>query len=119
MDAKTFTCIECPLGCRIGVDYEDCKVIKAEGNKCPKGLKYVSDEIANPTRILTSTVPAEGLSLRMVPVRTNGAVPKARMFEIMNEIRKVRITGRVKSGDVIVKDILGLGVDLVATRSVE
>ena len=85
---KNLTCIECPKGCVLSAEIESGEVVKVSGNLCPKGLPYASSEIENPTRILTSTVLAKGLSLKMVPVRTDRAIPKPRILEAAQEIRK-------------------------------
>jgi len=116
MAVKKLTCIECPKGCRLVVDVENTKVIKVSGNECPKGEKYALTEIENPVRTLTSAVTSKGLDLKMIPVRTGKPIPKSRMFEAMNEVKKIRVTASLKPGDVIVKDFLGLGADLIATR---
>jgi CxxC motif-containing protein len=114
---KNITCIECPKGCTLSVDIENCRVVKVEGNQCPKGEKYAYAEIENPVRILTSAVSAEGLSLKMVPVRTNKPIPKSKMQEAMKEIRKITLKKPVKTGDVISANILNLGADLISTRT--
>lgn len=119
METRTITCIECPVGCRLRVDVENCKAVKIEGNKCPKGEKYAINEAEDPVRILTSAVMAEGLSVRMVPVRTNKPVPKDRMLDIMAEIKRIRLKKAVGQGEVIVRDILGTGADLISTREVD
>ena len=101
------------------VDVQDWKVIKVTGNECPKGEKYAISEIENPARILTSSVLGRGLGLKMIPVRTDKPIPKSRILDAMNEVKKIRVSEPLKSGDVIVKDFLGLGVNLVATRKAE
>ena len=113
---KKITCIECPKGCLLSVDIENRRVVEVGGAECPKGEKYAVSEIENPLRILTSTVLSEGLSLRMIPVRTDRPMPKPDILRGAEEIRKIRIGGPVNAGDVIVKDFLGLDVNLVATR---
>jgi len=113
---KRMICIECPKGCTLSVDIENCKVVKVEGAKCPKGGEYAVTEAESPMRILTATALAEGLSLKLVPVRTDRAIPKKDLSRAVEEIRKMRITSPVKSGDAIDKDFLGLGVKLTATR---
>ncbi len=113
---KKLTCIECPKGCVLSVDVENCKVIKVSGEECPKGKKYAAAEIENPVRILTSTVLSEGLSLKMIPVRTDRPIPKPQMKKAMQEIKGIRITNPVRVGDVIIENFLGLGVNLTATR---
>ncbi len=111
------TCTECPSGCVLSVTVENGKVINVEGQKCPKGEKHAVDETENPVRILTSAILTEGMSIKMIPVRTDNPIPKADLFRAMDEIKKVRVDKPVRVGDIVVKDLLGLGVNLVATRS--
>ena len=113
---KKMVCIECPKGCVLSVDIENCKVVKVTGAKCPKGIVYAAAEIDNPSRILTATVLADGLDIKLVPVRTDKPLPKKDLFRAMEEIEKMRITKPLKCGDTIVDNFLGLGVKLVATR---
>lgn len=113
---KKLTCIECPIGCSLSVDIENCRVVEVSGNKCPEGEKYAVSEVENPVRILTSTVLAEGLSFKIVPVRTDGPISKTKLKDAMEEIKKIKINKPVKIGDIICKDFLGLAVNLIATR---
>jgi CxxC motif-containing protein len=113
---KKITCIECPKGCLLSVDIENCRVVKVEGNQCPKGEKYAASEIENPMRILTSAVLTEGMPLKMLPVRTDKPVSKTKIMTIMREIKQVRLKDAVRPGDIIVKNIAGSGSDLIATR---
>ena len=113
---KNLTCIECPLGCSLIVAIEDCKLISIQGNKCPKGETYAIAEIENPQRILTSTVLAQGLPLKNIPVRTDTTIPKEKIGEAMTEIKKIIIYKPVHIGDIIIANFLGLPVNLIATR---
>jgi len=113
---KRLICIECPLGCALSVDIENCRAVKVDGNKCPKGERYAVSEIEDPVRILTSGVLALGLELKMIPVRTDKAIPKGRLMEAMSEIKKIRVDKSVQAGSIIAKDFLIPGVNLVATR---
>ena len=117
---KNLICIECPKGCGLDVDIENCRVVKVTGVQCPKGEKYAISEIENPVRILTATILTKGFPLKLLPVRTDQPIPKARIKDAMKAIRKLRVTQRVKVGDVIVENFLGiLGVKVVATRDLE
>lgn len=113
---KKLTCIECPQGCQLEVDIEGGHVIKVTGQKCKKGEAYASQEIENPMRTLASTILTKGLKLKMVPVKTSRPIPKGKLMDAMEEVKKVRLSRRVKVGDVIVRDLLGLGADLITTR---
>lgn len=115
---KRMICIECPKGCSLLADIENCKVASVKGAKCPKGMAYAIQEAQNPARILTATVLADGLSLKLVPVRTDKPIPKKELFRAMEEIKQMKIMTPLKSGDVIAGDFLGLGVKLLATREV-
>ena len=98
------------------MEVEGRQVVQVSGNECPRGEGYAIAEIESPVRTLTSTVLALGLSLKTLPVRTDGPIPKARMGEAMQEIRKLRIARRVRAGDAVVEGFLGLDVKLVARR---
>lgn len=113
---KKLTCIECPISCALFVDIENCKAAKISGNKCPKGGTYAVSEIENPLRILTSAVVCENLSLKMLPVRTDSPIPKARLMDGMDEIKKIRINKPVTAGEILVKNFLGLNANLIAAR---
>jgi len=113
---RNMICIECPKGCALSVDIDNGKVVKVQGAKCPKGAAYAALEVQDPVRTLTATVSSEGLVLRLIPVRTNKPIPKKCILKAMEEIKKVKVKAPVKVGDVIVKDLLGLGVKVVATR---
>ncbi|MDD5383043.1 MAG: DUF1667 domain-containing protein [Candidatus Margulisbacteria bacterium] len=113
---RKMTCIDCPVGCQLEVEVEGGQVIKVTGNKCEKGLTYARQEVERPLRILTTTVLTSGLNVKMVPVRTNKPIPKDRLLAAMAAVRQVRLDHPVKVGETIVKDILNLDTDLIATR---
>jgi CxxC motif-containing protein len=113
--SKEIICIECPVGCSLSVDRENCRVVRVQGNKCPKGEVYAVSEIENPTRILTSSVLSHGLALKMVPVRTDKPIPKGRLTEAMQAVKRVRLKKNVRAGEIIVRNFLNLGVNLIST----
>jgi len=113
---KQLTCIECPAGCKLSVTSDNGKVVSVSGNNCPKGEAYAAAEIENPLRILTATVATVGLQLKMVAVRTDKPIPKSRMLEAMQEVKKIKLAYPVKAGDVIVEKFLGMKVNLIAAR---
>ncbi len=113
---KKITCIECPVGCALSVDVENCKVVKISGGKCPKAEKYAISEVENPVRILTSTVLADGLPLKMIPVRTDRPLPKRDILRAAQEIKKIRLNKPIRAGEIVVKNFLNSGINLIATR---
>ena len=116
---RTFTCIVCPNGCEIQVELEGKEIQSITGHTCDKGKEYVTQELTAPKRSVTSSVTVTGGELPLASVRTDGTIPKERIFDAMTEIRKVSLTAPVKAGDVVIADVLGLGVDVIVTKSVE
>ncbi|NTV53814.1 MAG: DUF1667 domain-containing protein [Candidatus Firestonebacteria bacterium] len=114
---RTLTCIECPKGCRLTAETDGTRVLNVTGNRCNLGSKYAAQEVENPLRVLTASVATLGLDLKMLPVKTSGPIPKAKVLEVMPLLRQICMTTPVKIGDVIQADFAGLGVNLVATRS--
>ena len=114
---REITCIVCPKGCQMLVSNIDGQYI-VEGNSCIRGAKYGVDEVTSPKRMITSTVRLEGAYLNMLPVKTSVSVPKDLVFEIMNILSTNKITAPVKVGDIIVKNILDTGVDIVSTKTI-
>ena len=113
---KEIICTVCPRGCHIRVAGEGENVKSVEGYSCKRGLEYAMAEFAHPVRILTTTVGITGDEHELLPVRSSAPLPKDRLFECMEVIRGVRVKLPVKRYDVIVPDICGTGVDIVATR---
>ena len=115
---KELICINCPLGCPLVVTLSDGEVVSVTGNTCKRGEIYGRKEVTNPTRIVTTTVPVDGSDTeRMVSVKTAHDIPKDKIFGIMEQLRRVRATAPVAIGDVIVRDVCGTGVDVIATKS--
>lgn len=112
---KTVSCIICPNSCTIEIDEN---TLVASGNKCPRGLEYAKQEITNPQRSVTSTVKTSFKHFPVLPCRTNKAISKAKMMEVMNEINKVIINDYLKVGDIIIKNISGTDADLIATANI-
>jgi CxxC motif-containing protein len=112
-----YTCIICPNSCLITVEEGEQGLI-ITGHKCKRGVDFAAGEHTNPTRILTSTMKLTGARIRRLPVITTGEVPKARLFECQKALFSVSVAAPVACGDVVVKDLCGTGVDVVATRSV-
>lgn len=120
---KEMTCIVCPNGCTLKLDYEirEGKPVldKVTGNLCPRGLEYARQELLAPKRTIASSVLVEGGELPLVSVRTRGAIPKEKIFAVMEEIRKCRVKAPVAAGTVLLSNVLGLGADVIATKTVE
>jgi len=115
---KELVCIACPIGCHLEVTLEDGVVTHVDGNTCKRGPEYAETECVNPTRSLTSTVLLRSAHHPVVSVKSAEPIPKGLLFECMKVINQVTLDVPVHIGDVVVEDILGTGVDIVATNEV-
>ena len=115
---RELTCIGCPLGCSITVTMNGTDVVSVTGNTCPRGDAYARKEVTNPTRIVTSTVRVEGGISPMVNVKTASDIPKAKIFECASALTNVVVTAPVKIGDVVLSNVAGTGVDVVAAKNI-
>ena len=119
MEERRLTCIGCPMGCPLTVKMEHGEVVSVTGNTCKRGDIYARKEVTNPTRIVTSTVRVTGGSEAMVSVKTKEDIPKGKIFDCVKALKNVEVAAPVHIGDVLVKDVAGTGVDVIATKNVE
>ena len=119
METKELICIGCPMGCPLTVEVTQNEVSKVTGNTCPKGDAYARKEVTNPTRIVTSTIKVEGSRRRFISVKTKEDIPKDKIFACMQEINTIRAKAPVAVGDVLLEDVAGTKVAVVATKPAE
>jgi len=112
------TCLLCPVGCELEVRREG-EALDVRGSQCDKGVEFAQDEVLHPKRNLATSVPARGTTSRMISVRLSDRVPRDAIFPILAEIAKLRPPLPVRRGQVLIADVLGTGVDVIATRTVE
>ena len=119
MRDQKLTCIGCPLGCSISVSLSDnAEVSEITGNTCKKGEEYARKEVTNPSRVVTSIVKINNGDVNMVSVKTAEDIPKGKIFDCMEALKKVTVTAPVQIGEVIIKNVCGTGVDVIATKKV-
>jgi CxxC motif-containing protein len=112
-----FVCVVCPIGCEIDVVHDSGRIISMEGNKCEKSEEFVRQELIEPMRILTTTVRIQGARWSVIPVRSDKAVPKRLFPRIMKKLRRIELQAPVHMLDVVLKDILGTGANIITTRT--
>ena len=102
---RELICIGCPMGCRLTAEIEDGVVTRVTGNTCRRGEEYAKKECVAPMRTAT------------VPVRTNGEVPKAQVLAVADALRRATAQAPIHAGDVVLRDVCGTGVDVIAVKS--
>ena len=116
MKERRLTCIVCPKGCELVVQFNDDGAIdNISGYTCPRGKDYAYAECTAPVRTVTTTVRCE--DGEVVSVKTSAPVPKEKIFEVMAAINAVNANNSVKIGDVIIANVCDTGADIVATSN--
>ncbi|MEA3222475.1 MAG: DUF1667 domain-containing protein [Thermodesulfobacteriota bacterium] len=111
-------CVGCPMGCEVTLVINEKKEVeKVSGNKCKEGHKYAIEEYKNPVRILTATVLTQDSSQPLLPVRTDSPILKTKLKKAMQVLVKVRAKPPLKTGDILIPNILGTGADLVTSSN--
>lgn len=114
---RELTCIGCPMGCHITAEVEDGEIRSVKGWQCKIGDTYAREELTLPKRMITSLVQVVG---REQPLSVKTAVPvdKSKIPQCLAQIAAARVTAPVFIGDVVVPDVCGTGVDVVATKEI-
>lgn len=113
---RRLTCIVCPKGCDLVVEFDDAGAIKnISGFTCPRGKEYAIAECTAPVRTVTSTVRCK--DGEVVAVKTAGPIPKEKIFEVMKAINSVSAENCVRIGDVLIENVCDTGVNVVATAN--
>ena len=111
---REITCIGCPVGCALTATIVDGVVTDVTGNECGRGPAYARQECVRPERMVTALMFVPGAS-RPLSVKTARPVPKAKINDCLEAIRQTRPVLPVRIGQVVLADVAGTGVPVVAT----
>lgn len=112
---RELICIVCPKGCNLNININELNEITVEGNSCKRGIDYAVNECTNPLRCVTTTIKTK--NGEPVSVKTDRAIPKDKVFEVVEIINSKTIDLPVYIGDVIIEDVFGCNI--VATQNKE
>jgi len=115
---REFICTVCPNSCRLTVTDENGS-FSVTGNTCKRGAEHGISEYTNPMRMLTSTVAVEGGPRPRLSVISTGEVPKTKLRDCLAEVYRAKVSAPVTCGDVLIGNICGTGVDIIASRSMK
>lgn len=118
-EEKEITCIVCPIGCKILVKTDGKHIKNLDGTKCKRGIDYAEHEALDPRRMLTTSVFVDGGEWPLVSVKSTKPVPKEKIFNVLKEIRKTKVTAPVKSGQRILNNVANTDINIVATKIVK
>lgn len=117
MAKQKIICIACPLGCKMDVYVEGAEIVKMKGNRCKKGVEYGREEIFSPGRILTTTIRTEDSGSPLLPVRSDKPISKGNLGRAMELISRYVVNGPIQIGEIVIKNILNTGANIIASRS--
>ncbi len=119
MAKREYTCIACPKGCTVEVEFEGDEIKEISGYSCAKGKEYVRDEFHDPRRILTTTIKIRGGKYPRIPVRTESGVPKGKLDCCLDQLDEIELEAPVDLGDTVISDVCETGIAVVTSRSLE
>ncbi|MBC7315089.1 MAG: DUF1667 domain-containing protein [Chloroflexi bacterium] len=118
-EQREFICVVCPMGCTIRATVEGQEILSLEGQACKRGEAFVREEVTAPKRMLTTTVRVRGGRYPLLPVRSSAPLPKEKLFAVAALLRQVEVQAPVQERQVIVPNVLGTGVDIIASRPLD
>ena len=114
---KDLICIRCPMGCSLHAEKKE-DLITVTGNTCPAGKAYAEEELTEPKRMVTSIVKVTGRTMPL-SVKTSSPIPKDKIFAVMEQIMAATVEPPVKIGNIVIKNVLNTGSDIVATKNID
>ena len=115
---KEMICISCPMGCMLTVVQEADGEVRVTGNTCKRGETYGRQEMTCPMRVVTSLVRLEGGARPICSCKTRQPIPKAKIPQALEEIAAQLKRAPLRRGDVVIADVAGTGVDVIATSDI-
>jgi CxxC motif-containing protein len=114
---EKYICVACPLSCDLVLTVNASGDMEVSGAGCQRGEAYAKNERTAPKRMITTTVRIEGAAVGLLPVIGASPVPKELFRDCLAFLYGVKVVSPVRMGDVIVRDIMNTGVDVLAARS--
>lgn len=124
IETLQFNCTTCPSECLLtvevkrGADGAVAEVHSVTGNSCPRGDTFAHQELTCPMRVLTTTVAVSGGDEALLPVRTAEAIPLELHAQAMDLIRGLVVKAPIRMGDVVLEDLLGTSINLIASMDI-
>ena len=115
---REITCVNCPMGCTLTVRLADGQILSVTGQQCPRGDPYARSEVTDPRRMLTTLIVESGRA-RPLPVRTRAPIPLHLIGQALAQIHQCVVRLPVRSGEVVLADVCGTGVEVIATADLD
>lgn len=118
MQSQEIICVACPKGCRLETTRQGDQILVSNAG-CKRGEEYAVGEITDPRRMVASTVKVRNGLHPLLPVYSSAPFPKGRIQDLLTEIRKVELDTPVEMNQIVIKNALNTGIDIIASRDLE
>lgn len=92
-------------------------ILQVIDNDCEKGLEYAKAELEENKRIFTTLVRIKGANCNVVSVKSSKPIEKSLWIECSRALSRLYAGAPIKIGDIICKNILNTGVDIICTKN--
>lgn len=118
-NVKELVCTLCPVHCNMSIEYSKWgdQIKNVYGSRCSRGYEYIKNYKFDQQCMLPTSVRLRGNRSERLPVNSDGLLPKTIVTDAMSIIKTLEVELPVKSGEIIVENILNTGVNIVATKS--
>ena len=118
-NVKELVCNLCPVHCKMSIEYSRWgdQIKNVYGSRCSRGYEYIRNYRIDQQCMLPTSVRLRGSSDNRLPVNSDAPIPKTMVTEVMNVIKTVEVEVPIKSGEIILENILNTGVNIVAAKS--
>ncbi|HCO18292.1 MAG TPA: molybdopterin oxidoreductase [Tissierellales bacterium] len=110
-------CNICPVGCMLEVGGSETD-INVTGNRCGRGIEYARKLISDESKILTGRCILLNGPMGRLPVVSSKPVPKDISDAVLEQVRNLRVYAPVEKGQILIENIMGSGIDILAQRRV-
>lgn len=118
MAGRVVICLVCPASCAITVTKTEQGIVTV-GDNCKRGRAYAEAEFVNPLRTFSTSVRVVGGDRKLLSLKPDKPVPKDCIKLILSHLSTLVVKAPVVMGQVVLTNVGGLGVDLVALHSVK
>ena len=118
---REYTCVVCPNGCQLRAEIAgapEARLLSVAGNLCPRGARWVRQEVERPMRTFSTSVLLEGGRMPVASVRTLDAVPLKDVLKVRESLRSITLRAPVQAGDIIATEPAGVPCRVAVTRSI-
>lgn len=115
---KQTVCNKCEEYCVIDIKTVD-DVVEIIGNKCKEGLEFVDRDLQSSKDILTTLVRIKGGYVKVVSVKSDRPIEKKLFLKCSRALSRINVGAPIKIGDVVCKNLLNLGIDIICTKNVD